>query len=100
MKVLCKKTLYWHQKKGYSGMLLADKTLDKKDGIPVLIAGNKYETVAIPTKGSTGLEYINLYAIGKDGKAYCIMDAEVCRCSTDQALAHFAFDKVKPKIAE
>lgn len=97
-KVLCTKTLYWHQKKGYSGMLLADKILDEKDGVPVLIAGNKYETVAIPSRQGS-LEYIGLYAIGEDERAYPIFEEEVCYRTTAKALAHFAFEKVKIKIA-
>lgn len=98
MKIHCTKTLYWHQKPGQPGMLLSRGYLGEKPGIPVLIIGNEYEIVAKPIANS--LEYIGLYAIGDDSKAYLILDVEVNWKATEIALGHFAFGSIELDIAK
>jgi hypothetical protein len=100
MKVLCKKTLYWHQEKGYSGTLNDQPEMNNKPGDPVLQAGKEYETVAIPINQQNGLNYIEVYAIGENSKAYCILHDELHYNMTGLALEHFDFASLKIPVRE
>lgn len=100
MKVLCTKTLYWHQEKGYSGMLNETPELVNKQGKAVLLAGKEYEIVPMPCRDTNTLEYIDIYAIGEDGKAYCILHDELHWRKTRVALGHFSFSSLQIPIRE
>jgi hypothetical protein len=89
MKVLCKKSLYWHQNPGYSGYLMTYPAFAGVKGKLVLEKGKKYEIFAVPVEKH--LEYITLCAVGEDGKAYIILHDELHVGRTKQALEHFAF---------
>lgn len=91
MKVLCKKVLYWHQEKGYSGTLNDQPEMNNKPGEPVLVAGKEYEVAVMPISQQNGLNYINVFAIGEDRKAYCILHDELHYNITGLALEHFDF---------
>lgn len=95
MQVPCKKTLYWHQEPGYSGTLSPTEKFGEKVGVPVLIAGNEYEIVAKPSNNC-----IDLYAIGTDGRSYCIMHDDLHFRVSEEALVHFGFHNIKLNIAK
>jgi hypothetical protein len=98
MKVLCKKTLYWHQKKGYSGTLNDQPEMNNKPGEPVLQADKEYEIAALPIRQPNRLNYINVFAIGEDGRAYCILSDELHYNETGFALENFAFASLRIPI--
>ena len=72
-KFLCKKPLYWYPgKDGEGGDLVPIGYLGENTAIPVFIAGKEYEI--IPRLTNRNLEYVTLYAIGEDSRAYRIMN--------------------------
>jgi len=96
MKVLCKKSLYWHQKPGYSGNLMENPEFDGGKGKLVLEKGKEYEIFAVPVEKY--LEYITLCAIGEDGEAYIILHDELHVGRTKRALEHFAFREASKNL--
>jgi hypothetical protein len=100
MKVLCKKTLYWYKNRGWSGTLNNQPEMNNAPGEPVLQAGKEYEIVTVPIDQQNGLNYIEVYAIGEDHKAYCILRDELHYNMTELALKNFDFDSLKIPVRE
>ena len=90
MKVLCKKTLYWHQNPGFSGNLMAYPVFAGTEGKLVLEKGKEYEIIALPY-GDHNRNHISLFAVGEDSKAYAILKDELHYEVASYAIEHFAF---------
>jgi len=88
MKVLCKKTLYWHQ----AGALINDQPeINNKPGELIFKAGKEYETFAMPIRKDNGLCYIHLVAIGEGCRIFIVLSDELHYGSADLIFEHFDF---------
>lgn len=90
MKVLCRKTLYWHQIPDYSGTLNGEEFLGERAGRPVLLADKAYEIIVCLDDNN-----IVLYAQGEDGLHYPIMNDSLHYESSSMALKHFNINNIR-----